>query len=116
MTNIADLRRYRIQAAAEALRRAGYRTTPPPDDEVDHWVWCVEAGEDEHDCPIHGLIWHPLKEAMAWQHARFGPTESAPPDSAEPALADEHDGQEERDRAGTWDQAENDPDSLMIAG
>ncbi len=101
MTNdIADLRLHRIQAASAALHRAGYRTTPPPDGEVDQWVCCVEAGEDEHDRPVHRLIWHPLKEAMAWQHARFGPTESVLPDSAELAPTGEYDGQEGRKGAG----------------
>ncbi len=99
-TDITDPYLHRIQAAAAMMRRAGYRTTPPPDDEADQWICSVQAGEDEHDRPVHRLIWHPLKEAMAWQHARFGPSESVLPDAAEPAPAGEHDGQEERDEAG----------------
>ena len=101
MTDVVDLRLYRIQSAAAASRRAGYRTTPPPDVEADQWVCSVQTGEDEDGCSVHRLIWHPLKEAMDWQHARFGPAESVPADAAEPARAGEHGGQEERDGAGT---------------
>ena len=36
---------------------------------------------------------------MAWQHARFGPAESVPADSAAPTPAGEHDGQEGRNTA-----------------
>ena len=35
MTDIANLRLHRIRSAASVERRAGYRTTSPPDTEVD---------------------------------------------------------------------------------
>jgi len=73
-----DLRSQRIRRAAEALRRAGYRTTPSPDAEADRWVFVVEAGETEDGCPCHRLLWLPREPAEDWQRARFGPCEPPP--------------------------------------
>lgn len=89
MTDIADLRLHRIRTAAAASRRAGYRTNPPPDIEADRWVCSVQAGEDEDGRPVHRLIWHPCKEAMDWQHARFT---LLPADAAAHDPAGEYDG------------------------
>ncbi len=100
MTDIADLRLHRIRAASAALRRAGYRTTPPPDTEADQWISSIQAGEDEDGHPVHRVIWHPCKEAMDWQHARFGPFEPSPADLAERDLAGGRDEREERNVTG----------------
>ena len=94
MTDVVDLRLHRIQSAAAASRRAGYRTTPLPDVKADQWVCSVQAGEDEDGRPVHRLIWHPRKEATDWQHARFGPFTSLPADAAAHDPAGEPDGQE----------------------
>ena len=71
--DVIDLRVRRILRAGEAARRAGYRVTAPPDAEADHWLSCIEAGEDEDGHPVHRTVWLSRKVAEDWQHARFGP-------------------------------------------
>jgi hypothetical protein len=101
-----DLRLRCIRQATEASRRAGYRTTPPPNAEAGQWVCSVQAGEDEDDRPVHRLIWSPRKEAEDWQRARFGPCELP---GAGHGAASERNGQEGKEVPG-------DAVSLLHAG
>jgi hypothetical protein len=75
VTDVVDLRRHRIRRAGEALRRAGRRTTPPPDAEADRWVLVFDVSNTEDGLPSSTPTWLPRKPCEDWQRARFGPCE-----------------------------------------
>lgn len=67
-----DLRRHRIRRALLALRRAGYRTQPPPEVEAHLWLPALDVADAEDGSRRERPIWVPRKETEDWHIARFG--------------------------------------------